>query len=140
VSEHLTLPVHGYRPQGQGAVDLANRAKELEALVITFLNELDHMAYRSELISEHVPGAPGVVARRHQVQTGVVDPRGLAIARTQIETAFMWMVRSVFQPTPAALPEEVTVDEITYAKRGDAPDPGRSPARSGGPKDGVPQG
>ncbi len=140
MSEHPSLPVHGYRPQNQGAVDLANRAKEIEALALAYLEELDRLSWRTELRSQHVPGAPGVVAKNETVRTGITDPRMIAIARTNIQTGFMWAVRAIFQPEPTPLPEELIVAESTYYQRGNPPEPARPAARAGGPKDGIPQG
>ncbi|WP_052373132.1 DUF7681 family protein [Amycolatopsis taiwanensis] len=64
--------VQGYHAQTQDDIDLVNQIKTLESQV-------------AELWKE--------VQRRPST-----DKRMAAIARTEIETGFMWLVRSVFQP------------------------------------------
>lgn len=76
------LPVEGYRHQDQEAVDIVNIMKRTEERVLRLL---DSMA---------------------QPRTGV-DPRWLAIGRTQIEQGFMAVNRAIFKPGRVKLPGDV---------------------------------
>jgi len=77
---HLGLPVAGYVPQRATNVSMVNRNKEIEERVLRRLDELS--------------------------QTPDIDPRWLAIGRTQIEQGFMAINRAVFKPTRVNLPED----------------------------------
>lgn len=72
MTDHQPMPVAGYTPQSQFAVDVVNTNKELEEQVLQRLDYLGNM--------------------------GNVDPRWLAIGRTGIEQAFMAINRAVFRP------------------------------------------
>lgn len=72
MSQHNPLPVSGYTAQSEANVALVNQNKRLEEQV---LRQLDLMADNPE-----------------------VDPRWLAIARTNIEQGFMAANRAVFKP------------------------------------------
>lgn len=74
------LPVAGYKPQTEDKVDLVNENKILEERV---LRQLDKMSLE-----------------------GGNDPRMLALGRTKIQEAFMWINRAVFQPGRIKLPED----------------------------------
>jgi hypothetical protein len=76
------LPVAGYLPQTQDAVDLVNSFKVDEE---TILRKLDTLA----------------AAGPNDLQP---DQRWLAIGRTSLETAFMAINRSVFKPGRVVLP------------------------------------
>jgi hypothetical protein len=76
MSMHEGLPVAGYRPQSTTAVDLVNANKQLEEQCLRMLDSL----------------------------VGKVDPRWLAIGRTQIEQGWMAVNRAVFQPARVKLP------------------------------------
>ncbi len=67
------LPVSGYTPQNLAAVALVNQNKRLEELV---LRQLDIHRENEE-----------------------VDQRMVALAKTKVEEAFMWLNRAVFKPT-----------------------------------------
>lgn len=71
------LPVHGYQPQSQEAVDAVNRNKTLEEVVLRHFDQL-------ALID-------------------AVDKRWLAIGRTAIEQGFMAVNRAIFKPGRVAL-------------------------------------
>lgn len=73
--EHTGLPVAGYRPQSDDKIALVNHNKQIEEQC---LQVLDHLATLPD-----------------------TDKRHLAIGRTQIETAWMWINRSVFKPARA---------------------------------------
>lgn len=78
--KHFGLPVSGYAPQGQEAVDKVNRNKSAEEWVLRLIDE-----YTAD---------------------PEVDKRWLAIAKTHIEEGFMAMNRAIFKPTRIALPGE----------------------------------
>ncbi len=80
MSTHEGLPVAGYHSQTGFKVDLVNENKRIEERV---LRQIDYLA--------SVEG---------------IDPRFLAIGRTQIEMGFMAVNRSVFQPGRIDLPED----------------------------------
>lgn len=70
------LPVAGYKPvQPQWALDLVNENKVLEERVL-------------RQIDRHV--------RNHG--STEIDQRAVALARTKVQEAFMWLNRGVFQP------------------------------------------
>lgn len=72
MTTHTGLPVHGYRPQDDGAVARVNAMKQVEEAV---LRALDELAARDD-----------------------VDQRWLAAGRTSIELGFMAVNRSIFRP------------------------------------------
>lgn len=72
MTNHLGLPVAGYRAQSESNVALVNQAKRLEEQV---LRHLDRLAENPE-----------------------TDKRWAAIARTNIEQGFMAANRAVFKP------------------------------------------
>jgi hypothetical protein len=78
MSMHEGLPVAGYQKQSSERVDLVNANKEIEERCLRVLDSL----------------------------VGKVDPRWLAIGRTQMEQAWMAVNRAVFQPARATLPED----------------------------------
>jgi len=70
------LPVAGYKPtQPQWALDLVNENKVLEEKV---LRQIDKHTWTANLDG--------------------IDQRAVALARTKIQEAFMWLNRGVFQP------------------------------------------
>lgn len=71
-------PVVGYKPLTPKQVELLNRAKALGAIVQTEVNDL--------------------ISAGHDDAVGELDPRALAIARTEFQTAFMWLCRSITKP------------------------------------------
>jgi hypothetical protein len=79
--EHSGLPVHGYLPQSDAAVDLVNANKLVEE--------------RSLRVLDHLKSLPDT------------DQRWLAIGRTELQKAWMSINRSVFKPGRIQLPEDV---------------------------------
>lgn len=77
---NASLPVPGYRPQGDDAVTRVATNKHLEERILRVLDEL------------------GVDPD--------VDKRWLAIGRTQIEQGFMAVNRAIFKPARVTLPGE----------------------------------
>lgn len=84
------LPVSGYKPQTAEKVDIVNGFKADEERILRKLDSLGRVAQAE-------------IARGDQP---TVDPRWLAIGRTQLEQAFMAINRSVFQPGRVALAED----------------------------------
>lgn len=80
MTQNAPLPVKGYTGQSNDNVALANRLKEAE---VRYLRELDAL-----------DAAPST------------DKRMVALARTKMQAAAMWAVRSIFQPTRIKLPED----------------------------------
>ncbi len=78
MTQHQGLPVAGYQPQTDAKVAAVNVNKELEERVL------------------------------RQIESLAADPqhdgRMLALGKTQIQQAFMWINRAVFQPARIALP------------------------------------
>lgn len=83
--KHEGLPVPGYRPQSEANIAISKVNKELEERCIR----------QAEAIRD-MPG---------------MDARMAALAITNLQQAFMWLNRAVFQPGRVALPE----DEATAA-------------------------
>lgn len=81
--EHKGLPVAGYQPQTDEKVAVVNANKALEERC---LRQVDAM------MGSHK-------------ETGY-DPRMIALAKTGIQDAFMWLNRAVFQPGRVRLPED----------------------------------
>lgn len=82
MSAHQGLPVAGYQPQTGDRVALVNHAKALEEQA---LRHLDALAADKDTDKD-------------------TDKRWVAIARTQMEQAFMAANRAVFKPSRIALP------------------------------------
>lgn len=82
--KHDGLPVAGYRPQKQIAVDEVYINKRLEEVVLRRLDELKTMNIGGE-------------------NAEYVDARWLAHGRTLLEDAFMAINRSIFKPERAKL-------------------------------------
>lgn len=74
------LPVHGYTDQPSDRIDQVNQNKEAEEKILRLLDLLS--------------------------QRGGVDPRSLALARTHLETGFMWLNRAIFRPERVKLPDD----------------------------------
>lgn len=81
MSEHKGLPVAGYNPQSDAKVALVNEAKVLEERVLRQIDKLKAMG-------------------------SDVDQRMVAKGTTEIQDAFMWLNRAVFQPGRVALPDD----------------------------------
>jgi hypothetical protein len=71
-------PVAGYKPLTPEQVALLNRAKALGAIVETEIRDL--------------------IAAGHCEEVGELDPRCVAVARTEFQTAFMWLCRAITKP------------------------------------------
>lgn len=78
--DHEGLPVAGYTSQPATKVIAVNVNKELEERV---LRRIDEMSVTDEY-----------------------DQRMISLARTNVQQAFMWLNRAVFQPTRVKLPED----------------------------------
>lgn len=82
--KHDGLPVAGYKPQNQKAVDEVNHNKQMEEMILRRLDVLD----------------------RIDIGGTAVDLRWLAIARMHIEQGFMAANRAIFQPTRVVLTDD----------------------------------
>lgn len=74
-------PIRGYQKPSKEALAAVNENKELEELVLQRLDDLDGLELS-------------------------IDKRFQALARTHIETAFMFMNRAILQPKRISLPED----------------------------------
>jgi len=83
MTQHQGLPVSGYKAQSDFKVDLVNRNKANEERQLRLM-EIDAKA-------------------------GDADGRWLAIAKTQMEQAYMAWNRAIFQPGRVSLPEDEAV-------------------------------
>ena len=81
--KHPGLPVAGYRPQNQAAVDAVNANKLTEEKILRLIDDLQNGTLNGEAFQ--------------------ADGRWLSIARTQIEQGFMALNRSIFKPERVAL-------------------------------------
>lgn len=68
---HEPMPVDGYTKQSQASIDLVNRNKHIEELVLRRIDELRGLG---------------------------ADARLCAMAKTQIEIGFMCLNRAIFMP------------------------------------------
>lgn len=82
---HTGLPVAGYKPQSDQAVDLVNSNKRTEESLLRLLDMLR--------------------------DNGTCDGRWLAIARSHFEEGFMALNRSIFKPGRIALPGDPTPED-----------------------------
>lgn len=89
MTDHKPLPVAGYTDQSDAKVALVNEFKADEERL---LRKLDGMTRQQ-------PTSIGM-------QLGEADQRLLAIGRTHLQTAFMFINRAVFQPQRINLPED----------------------------------
>lgn len=90
MTEHNGLPVAGYKPQSNGNIAVVNYNKELEERVLRQIDAMERANSNCRANSEIAP----------------YDPRMMALAKTGIQEAFMWLNRAVFQPGRIALPED----------------------------------
>lgn len=89
-AQHKGLPVSGYRPQSQAAVDLVNGFKEQEERALRSIDALRAANDAAKARGESEP----------------YDGRMLSIAFAGIQESFMWLNRAVFQPARIFLPED----------------------------------
>lgn len=94
MTRHTGLPVAGYTDQSTSNVDLANELKFAEERYLRLLDKIAGIR-RSEDMAK--PEAD----RRSQF-----DGRFVALAKTHVQTANMFAVRAIFQPTRIKLPED----------------------------------
>lgn len=95
MTDHKGLPVEGYRStQPQEAMDTVNANKRAEESILRTIDAL--------MNSQTVDG-----------RSISVDPRWVAIAKTQLEQGFMSLNRAIFQPQRIALPGDDAV-EVTF--------------------------
>ena len=95
--DHKGLPVEGYRAtQPQEAMDVVNANKRDEERVLRTIDALTK--------GQTPDGRPISV-----------DPRWVAIAKTQLEQGFMSLNRAIFQPQRIALPGDDAVEVTLIA-------------------------
>ena len=87
MTDHAPMPVAGYTSQSDAKIALANEGKELEERYLRWLDKLGGSPLRAG-------------------QTPLCDPRCIALARTGMQEAAMWAIRSIFQPQRIKLPED----------------------------------
>jgi hypothetical protein len=87
MTDQKPMRVAGYTGQTQSNVDLANELKFAEERYLRLLDNIGKM-------TNGVTPDP------------VFDQRFLALARTHMQTANMFAVRSIFQPQRVQLPED----------------------------------
>lgn len=92
MTDHKGLPVAGYQPQTQSAVDLANEGKELEERYLRWLDKMQ--AEYNEWDRNGTSTEPPF------------DPRCLIEARNHIQAGAMWAIRAIFKPQRIKLPGE----------------------------------
>lgn len=85
--------ISGYRELTQEEIDLMNEAKQLEAKCLDLHRRIGEVAFNGS-----ITGHPDTVRKE---EAGAW--RWHAIARTDIETGFMALVRSIAQPQPTKL-------------------------------------
>lgn len=86
--------IKGYRDLSQVEIDLMNRIKIKEAEVLALHNEV-HALLTTQ---------PGKANDERYQQILAAEPfRWAAIAKTDIQTGFMALIRAVAQPTPLVL-------------------------------------
>lgn len=75
--------IQGYKKHSQEAIDLVNRIKDVE-------NQLGDLV--AEVRETYTPDPSG------EGPHTLADPRMVALAVTNAQQSFMWLVRSIFQP------------------------------------------
>lgn len=90
--KYAGLPVKGYVDQSQENIARVNNNKELEERVLRNIDALER------LITRHGPA----------IEQPLYDRRMLALSRTAVQEAFMWMNRAIMQPKRVELPEDKT--------------------------------
>jgi hypothetical protein len=88
MTDHKPMPVHGYTSQSQERIDIVNEGKALEERVLRYIEKVN--AFNTD--------ASGA--------TSSEGARASALGRSYIQTGWMWVFRSIFQPQRAKLPED----------------------------------
>ncbi len=83
MTDHTPMPVAGYTAQSDQRIALANEGKALEERYMRWLDKLQHGPLPAPM---------------------TCDPRCIERARTGVQEAAMWAVRSIFQPQRIELP------------------------------------
>jgi hypothetical protein len=73
------FPLRGYANQNSENANMANTAKDIEERVLRFFENLQERG---------------------------ADPRSIAVAKTNAQTAFMWAIRAIFKPERLTLPDD----------------------------------
>lgn len=92
MTNHDGLSVAGYKAQSPENVALVNENKILEERVLRQIDKMNKFNMDQE--------------EKGIGRSGQYDPRMMALARTQVQEAFMWLNRAVMQPDRIKLPED----------------------------------
>jgi hypothetical protein len=94
LTQHQGLPVAGYTGQSDENVDLVNELKHAEERYLRLLDKIVGIR------------RPGDAAKPEADRRSQFDGRFVALAKTHMQTANMFAVRAIFQPTRIKLPED----------------------------------
>jgi tryptophan synthase alpha subunit len=89
--------IKGYRDLSQQEIDLINKIKVCEALTLELIADIDGYLYLQS--ADAATGSQQEIKRLEKA----APKRWLSIAKTDIETGFMALVRSVAQPAPSRI-------------------------------------
>ena len=96
--ENQHRKIGGYRELNKEEIDMMNRAKMLEQTVLNFISE------QSVYLATHRENAKLSDDEAELKRFDAAEPgRWLAIGKTDIQTGFMAIVRSIAQPGPPKL-------------------------------------
>ena len=87
---HTPMPVAGYKPQSDADINTVNQLKEAEERVLRLIDALQ--------------ADTGLL--NNPARARGIDQRFVALGKTHLQTAFMFLARSVFQPARIRLPED----------------------------------
>ena len=87
--------ISGYRDLNQEEIDLMNEAKQLEAKCL---------AFRSHVEKKLINKALSKQSEKERYRNAQAS-RWIAMARTDLETGFMALVRAIAQPQPTEIKE-----------------------------------
>ena len=87
--------ISGYRDLTQEEIDLMNEAKQLEARCLAFRSNVE----------KNLNNKASSKQSEQERYTNAQAYRWIAIARTDLETGFMALVRAIAQPQPTELKE-----------------------------------
>jgi hypothetical protein len=87
--------ISGYRDLTQEEIDLMNEAKQLEARCLAFLSNVETHLINKALSKQ---------SEKERYRNARAS-RWIAMARTDLETGFMALVRAIAQPQPTEIKE-----------------------------------
>lgn len=99
--------IQTYRELTQYEIDLMNQCKVLEAQVLEMQDKLLQRAKKErELTYASLSSTADAQETHARIKTLDDAIRSAAIAKTELQTGFMWLVRSVARPAEPALKPE----------------------------------